>query len=153
MRSRQWRQREKLRQDSSESNSTQASIREFELFREFCTTENTWVWQLLLVLWCHSSSCFVSLVQVSVLCCFDWAGQGQAHLDYLISPNCYNCMGSANRVVLLTSWKLEDEREPALTSPYRLHTFTCIVTGLLLMLVHSFYLHLEVIIWGLEGFL
>lgn len=42
MKSRSWRLRDKFRQDSSESTSTQASvsIREFELFREFCTTEN-----------------------------------------------------------------------------------------------------------------
>ena len=39
---RSWRIRDKFRQDSSESTSTQASvsIREFELFREFCTSEN-----------------------------------------------------------------------------------------------------------------
>ena len=42
VKSRSWRIRDKFRQDSSESTSTQASvsIREFELFREFCTSEN-----------------------------------------------------------------------------------------------------------------
>ena len=45
MRNRPWR-REKSREDSIESNSTQASssIREFELFREFCApTSPSWV--------------------------------------------------------------------------------------------------------------
>ncbi len=41
--SKSWRIRDKLRQDSSESTSTQASlsIREFELFREFCGTSDS----------------------------------------------------------------------------------------------------------------
>ena len=34
---------EKTRQDSAESTSTQASIREFELFREFCIVEDNLV--------------------------------------------------------------------------------------------------------------
>ena len=46
LRNRTWR-REKTRQQSTESNSTQASlhsIREFELFHQFCSVEeDTWV--------------------------------------------------------------------------------------------------------------
>lgn len=67
-RSKAWR-REQRRQDSGESTSTQASgsIREFELFREFCTTTDySWV----VFFMCISVCVSLSLLFFKYQCCF-----------------------------------------------------------------------------------